>query len=80
MFGLSHARSVVIQNRKPGRAYPSEIRQNELDRRNKIEIVKLCTNLMECIYEEPLHFWVVTALLFNVVENSNSQGILFHWV
>lgn len=32
---------------------PSERRQNELDRRKKIEIVKLCTNLMECIYEEP---------------------------
>ena len=55
---------------------PSERRQNELDRRKKIEIVKLCTNLMECIYEEPWHFWVVT----EEVENSNSKGILSHWV
>ena len=31
---------------------------------------------MECIYEEPWHFWVVT----EEVENSNSQGILSHWV
>lgn len=58
MFGRpANARSVVIQNRKPfsnsNRADPSERRQNELDRRKKIEIVKLCTNLMECIYEEP---------------------------
>lgn len=79
MFGRpANARSVVIQNRKPfsNRADPSERRQNELDRRKKIERVKLCTNLMECIYEEPWHFWVVT----ESVENSNSQGILFHWV
>lgn len=27
---------------------------------------------MECIYEEPWHFWVVT----EEVENYNSQGIL----
>ena len=79
MFGRpANARSVVIQNRKPfsNRADPSERRQNELDRRKKIEIVKLCTNLMECIYEEPWHFWVVT----EEVENSNSKGILSHWV
>lgn len=31
---------------------------------------------MECIYEEPWHFWVVT----EEVENYNSQGILSHWV
>lgn len=33
------------------RADPSERRQNELDRRKQIEIVLLCTNLMECIYD-----------------------------
>ena len=51
-------------------------RKEDRTRRKKIEIVKLCTNLMECIYEEPWHFWVVT----EEVENSNSQGILSHWV
>lgn len=79
MFGRpANARSVVIQNRKPfsNRADPSERRQNGLDRTKKIKIVKFCTNLMECIYEEPWHFWVVT----EEVENYNSQGILSHWV
>lgn len=28
-------------------------RKEDRTRRKKIEIVKLCTNLMECIYEEP---------------------------
>ena len=51
-------------------------RKEDRTRRKKIEIVKLCTNLMECIYEEPWHFWVVT----EEVETSNSQGILSHWV
>lgn len=68
--------SLTLTFSNSNRADPSERRQNELDRRKKIEIVKLCTNLMECIYEEPWHFWVVT----EEVENSNSQGILSHWV
>ena len=82
MFGHpANARSVVIQNRKPFSNLIGWIRRKEdrtdwIKQRKTKEIIKLCTNLMECIYEEPWHFWVVT----EEVENYNSQGILSHWV